>query len=333
MRINPAAENKGDRPFGAHMKQKLGFLFRVLATLALIGLVVRKLNWPSVAAILSRADWHILATASALTCIPVILLSVRWQLFIRQQGISASNKNVFFLTWAGQFFNTVLPGSTGGDFVKMFHLCQIAPDQKSGAIASVVVDRLAALAALLVLAAGSLFRQPIPRLPEGWQLPTWLISGAAVLALIILLFAFFLSRRMSAYARFSSFIEAMKVGVKPNIALAAGLALAFAIHLFSFFLFFLFSHALGFHITYSQTLVILPVLLALMLVPITVNGHGLREVVLIYYFQALDILPASGTLASAVEFVVSLSILLVANELLWSIPGGFFYMVRFRGIR
>jgi len=121
----------------------------------------------------------------------------------------------------------------------------------------------------------------------------------------------------------------MKTGVRPGATLAAGLALAFGIHLFSFFLFFLFSRALGFPITYADTLIILPVLLVLMMVPVTVNGHGLRELVLIYYFQALRILPATG----AAEFVVSLSILMVANELLWSLPGGIVYMARFRGIR
>ena len=333
MRVNPAVESNWGRPICARARKNLGFLFRVLASLVLLYLVVRKLNWPAVAAILGRANWHILSSASALTFILVILLSVRWQIFIRQQGISASNKNVFFLTWAGQFFNSVLPGSTGGDFVKMFHLCQIAPDQKSGAVASVVVDRLTALAALLVLAAGSLFRQPIPRLPEGWHFPTWLFAGAAALAMLVLLFAFFLSRRLPVLARLSGFFEAIRTGVTPNISLAAGLALAFAIHLFSFFLFFLFSRALGFPITYSQTLVILPVLLVLMLVPITVNGHGLREIVLIYYFQALDIIPTSGPPASTAEFVVSLSLLMVANELLWSLPGGIFYMLRLRGIR
>jgi len=70
-----------------------------------------------------------------------------------------------------------------------------------------------------------------------------------------------------------------------------------------------------------------------MMLPVTVNGHGLRELVLIYYFRALHIVPASGTGTGAAEAVVSLSILMVANELLWSLPGGIVYMARFRGIR
>ncbi len=82
-----------------------------------------------------------------------------------------------------------------------------------------------------------------------------------------------------------------------------------------------------------RVLAVASALMMLMMLPITVNGHGLRELVLIYYFQVLHILPASGGVDGAVEFVVSLSLLMVANELLWSLPGGIIYMARFRGIR
>lgn len=316
-------------PAGSRLRKKAGFVFRVLASALMIWLVFRRLDWATVGAILAHADRRLLAVASALTILPVFLLAARWYIFIRQQGISVSGRSVFFLTWAGQFFNTVLPGNTGGDFVKIFHLCRIAPDRKAGAVASVVIDRLAALAALLALAAGSLVRQPIPELPDGWRFPAWLPVAAAGITLIAVAAGMFLWNRLPVRARLGGFFAAMKLGARPGLPLAAGLALSFVIHLFSFFLFFLFSRALGFSITYADTLIFLPVLLVLMMLPITVNGHGLRELVLIYYFQALHVVSGSG----AAEVVVSLSLLMVANELLWSLPGGIVYMVRFRGIR
>ncbi len=323
------AGDPGDSGF-----KKYAFLIlRAAASLAMIWLVVRKLEWSSVGRILWQADWRLLAIASSLTILPVFLLSVRWQLFIRQQEISVSGKSVFFLTWAGQFFNTVLPGNTGGDFVKIYHLCRISPHRKAGAVASVVVDRLLALAALLVLASASLFRQPIPKLPEGWHLPDWLAAASVAFLVFLAVPGYLLRHRLPVRAQVFRFIEAMKTGVRPGGALAAGFALSFGIHLFSFFLFFLFSRSLGFSITYADTLIFLPVLMVLMMAPVTVNGHGLRELVLIYYFQVLNILPASDGAGGAAEFVVSLSLLMVANELLWSLPGGLIYLARFRGMR
>lgn len=314
-------------------KRSAFFLLRAVASLGMIWLVVRKLDWSSVGGILGHADWRLLAIASSLTIFPVVLLSVRWHLFIRQQGISVSGESVFFLTWAGQFFNTVLPGNTGGDFVKIFHLCRIAPRHKAGAVASVVVDRLVALAALLVLAGASLLRQPIPELPEGWHLPAWLPAASSVLLVLLSALGYFLRNRLPVRAQVFRFVEALKTGARPGGALASGLMLSLAINSISFFNFFLFARALGFSITYSDSLIILPVLMVLMMLPITVNGHGLREIVLIYYFHGLRILPASGGAGGAAEFVVSLSLLMVANELFWSLPGGLFYLARFRGIR
>ena len=320
-------------PAGFRFRKNAGFIFRVLASAFMIWLVFRRLDWSAVGAILGHADRRLLALASALTILPVFLLAARWHIFIRQQEISVSGTSVFFLTWAGQFFNTVLPGNTGGDFVKIFHLCRIAPDRKAGAVASVVIDRLTALAALLALAACSLVRQPIPKLPDGWRLPPWLPAAAVALLVLVAALGFFLRHRLPVRARFLRFFDAMKLGARPGLPLGAGFALSFVIHLFSFFLFFLFCRALGFSITYADTLVFLPVLMVLMMLPITVNGHGLRELVLIYYFHALHIVPASAPGIGMAEVVVSLSLLMVANELLCWLPGGIVYMARLRGIR
>lgn len=319
-------------PRGIPWKKRAGFIFRILISAVLVGLVVRRLDWSVVEAILRRADGRLLCLASGLTIVPVFLLSVRWYLFVRQQGIVVPGKNIFFLTWAGQFFNAVLPGSTGGDFVKIFQLCLIAPERKAGAVASVVADRLTALAALLLLAAMALLRQPMS-LAGVLQFPPWLAIVVAALVVAAIGAGAFVCSRQAARAYFAKFLSSMKLALRPEFPLFAGLFLSLAIHLFSFFLFFLFSRAMGFPITYWQTLIFLPVLLVAMLVPVTVNGHGLREVVLLYYFDAMSLFPASAPGSHGAEFVVSLSLVMVANELLWALPGGILYVLRFRGMR
>jgi len=317
-------------PRGIPWKKRAGFILRIVISAVLVGLVVRRLDWSVVEAILRRADGRLLCIASGLTIVPVFLLSVRWYLFVRQQGIVVSEKNIFFLTWAGQFFNAVLPGSTGGDFVKIFQLCLIAPDRKAGAVASVVADRLTALAALLLLAVVALVRQPMS-LAGGLHIPPWLATVVAALAVAgVGAGGLLWSRRPALFAKF---LSSMKLALRPGFPLFAGLFLSLAIHLFAFFLFFLFSRSMGFPISYGETLVFLPVLLVAMLVPVTVNGHGLRELVLIYYFHALGLFQASGSGSHAAEFVVSLSLVMVANELLWSLPGGILYVIRYRGMR
>ena len=70
-----------------------------------------------------------------------------------------------------------------------------------------------------------------------------------------------------------------------------------------------------------------PVVFLLLLLPVTVNGHGLREFLLIFYFMEFGIHLAGGSSAGVPEIVVSLTLICVANDLLWSLPGGLLCLV------
>ncbi|MDQ6623566.1 MAG: ATP-binding protein, partial [Verrucomicrobiota bacterium] len=83
-------------------------------------------------------------------------------------------------------------------------------------------------------------------------------------------------------------------------------------------------------ISYGQMVLMMPVVLFLMLIPITINGHGLRELLLISYFRYLGIVVSGSSDISVQDTAVALSLVAVANDLLWSLPGGLFYLIKFR---
>ena len=57
------------------------------------------------------------------------------------------------------------------------------------------------------------------------------------------------------------------------------------------------------------------------MLPITITGHGLRELLLIAYFTQIGI-TLGGFEGGVREIAVAFSLLLVANDLIWCIPGG-----------
>src|SRR3712207_9577460 len=69
------------------------------------------------------------------------LFRSRWEIFLQQQKLALPFGTTLALTWAGQFFNSCLPGSTGGDLVKIFQLCRFWPQRKAAAASTVVADR------------------------------------------------------------------------------------------------------------------------------------------------------------------------------------------------
>lgn len=83
--------------------------------------------------------------------IGISLAALRWWLLLRSANIEFSLAKCFRLTFIGQFFNTVVPGLTGGDLVKAFLVAR-STDRRAEAVVSVFVDRILGLFALSMLA-------------------------------------------------------------------------------------------------------------------------------------------------------------------------------------
>ena len=120
---------------------------------------------------------------------------------------------------------------------------------------------------------------------------------------------------------------ALRAGLRINAGTTMALSLAFLIHFLNFAIFYLFARALEISITYWQVLLIMPVVFLLLLLPVTVNGHGLREILLVFYFTEFGIHLGGGQAAGVPGIVVSLTLICVANDLLWSLPGGLLCLV------
>jgi uncharacterized protein (TIRG00374 family) len=271
----------------------------------------------------------------ALTFLLITSLAARWQIFLRAHAIRIPFSTIFLLTWAGQFFNSILPGSTGGDVVKIYQLCRLAPDQKAAAAATVFVDRLTAFCALLLLAGIALLIDPSPLkiLPiqsfPGRTTLLWIL-----LALILGMLGAILLLRMTRSTLWGGRLIRTLGAAKRNFSfdwkLLMAFTLALCMHLLYVVIAFLFAKALGASITFIHILTIMPVVALFVMLPLTINGHGLRELLLIGYFTQMRITLSGHPESGVREIAIGLSLLLVANDLLWSIPGGLWYLARFK---
>lgn len=306
------------------------FVFRMAASAILLLLLASKVHWTVLFAVWRHLDPLRLLGASLLTPTMIVILSLRWRIFLKQQSINLSAGTVLGLTWAGQFFNSVLPGSTGGDVVKIYQVCRIVPDKKAAAAASVIVNRFTALIALAVLAAISLaYGRALPDLsPKSLPGPGWVWLLAAVVIVVAVVICFVKVIGSPHWlVRIRQMTSALRTSFTLNRAFFIGLVTALVVHMTNVAVFFGIARSLHIPITYFQALSFFPIILFLLLIPVTVNGHGLREMLLLFYFTHLHIALQSIPGAGPMETVVSLSLLGVANDLLWTMPGGLWYLL------
>lgn len=79
-------------------------------------------------------------------------IALRWQRLLRAQKIELKYAQAFRLTLIGLFFSFALPGGVSGDVVKAYYIAQHKADRRMTAIASIGIDRLFGVVAMLGLA-------------------------------------------------------------------------------------------------------------------------------------------------------------------------------------
>ena len=96
-----------------------------------------------------RHPWFLL---SAIFVFPVVffIVSYRWKRLVEAMELALSFSTAFALTMVGAFYNTFLPGSTGGDLIKM-HYAGRKTGKRTRAWLSVIIDRVIGLLALVLL--------------------------------------------------------------------------------------------------------------------------------------------------------------------------------------
>jgi hypothetical protein len=85
----------------------------------------------------------------------VLITAIRWWLLLRLQAIRMSRWEAIRLTFLGQFFNAVVPGTVGGDLVKAYYASKHTR-RKAAAVVSIFVDRVIGMTELALLAGGML---------------------------------------------------------------------------------------------------------------------------------------------------------------------------------
>ena len=126
---------------------------KYLAAIILLGLVI-VLNWTGLKELkFSEMDFVNVALAAVLYVGIIVSQYVRWWMLVRAVDLPFRLRDAFRLGMVGTFYNTFLPGSIGGDFVKAYVIAKDSPQRKAAAVATVVADRMLGLFGLLLFGA------------------------------------------------------------------------------------------------------------------------------------------------------------------------------------
>jgi glycosyltransferase 2 family protein len=282
---------------------------------------------------IAGARFEFIAAAALLYAAGQALSAWRWQVLTRPLQLLVSYRQLLSFYFIGMFFNLFLPTIVGGDAVKAWLLAR-----ETGAVArstvSVFMERNLGLLALLTIAI----------VAAAWAPPVEVL-GVPILLLTLVLFAGFAAVNLvllnrGAYAladrliaatplarlrpRAASLYDAITpyAGAPREIAWAVVLSLAFQGIVIG--VVFLNARALHHDFPLSAVAVFVPLISLGGMLPVSVNGLGVREALYVLLF---------GRIGAAPELSIALALVYLAVTFAASLPGGILYALQDSRVR
>jgi uncharacterized membrane protein YbhN (UPF0104 family) len=304
-------------------------LLRLAGSVALLAFLAWRTDWRRMADAFAglRAGWWLLAVA--LYAVTQVVSSVRWRLLARPLGFRESPGRFVAYYYVGMFFNLVLPTSVGGDVVRAWYL-DGRSGRKMAAFLSVLADRASGLLVLIAIACVAAACSP-PDLPPRAR---WIVYGAgasAGLGLMALLgLARYSTRRSGCAGRLPPsgtagptaklFTAARDLHdallPRPRVLLITTLLSGF-VQAANVIVLWLVGRSLMLDVPASYYWVLVPVVTLLTLVPVSLNGMGVREWGTVLMLAPLGVGKESATALAFLWFLTFSAV---------SVAGGGFYL-------
>lgn len=314
-----------------NLSPKLQLSIRILVSVGLITYLVQMIDWKEALDIIKGGSFPYIAAAFITIQITVSSSVVKWYMLVHPSHNKTNKHDVSIhklgrLYYVGLFFNNFLPGSVGGDLVRVVRL-----GKKTGvsrATASVALERLTSGFALVVIVVISAFFIEDAR-PYLFSL--FLLTMLAVVAFLFFKYwvknhhenrkqtgklAALIHKGRTAVIQFSETLSNYRKEGWKWWVLIGLLSILFQVGMawINDLLFLSF----GIDISWLELLVIITLISVITMIPVSLNGLGVREVSYVYFFQKLGV-PDEISLSVSLLFFFLVSISSLIGGVFWLI--------------
>jgi uncharacterized protein (TIRG00374 family) len=291
-----------------------------------IAYVLDKLSWRDIVAMVQQANPVYLALSVLIFPITFLITGIRWHWLMQMLGIRISLARTFVLSMVGAFYNTFMPGSTGGDVLKAYYASKFTT-MRMHAVMSVIVDRLIGVVALILI--GGVMAAWQYQIRECREVA--MICGLIVLGTIVGLIIFcnatlrrisgldFIINRLPMQRQVQTALAAIELYRQRPWLVLGTVVMTFPVHMTVIVSAMFIGTAFHLPLPLMYYWAAVPVIVLVGSIPISPQGAGVME------FLALQLTRVYGTSAGQ-AFAWTMCIRLI--QVLWNLTGGLFV---FRG--
>jgi glycosyltransferase 2 family protein len=293
-------------------------IVKLLITIALFAYISTKVDFVSVSKHIERADVPLLLMALILATLSTVLAAYRWRLIMDKLGFAEPARYYFAQYFKGSFFNQALPGSIGGDAVRIMNL-------RSGGyplalcVHGVFIDRIVGLVGLLAINLVSILFLP-QLLPIGVTNSLELVSLVGLGGFLALIFLHRLPfiQNLKLLSVFVELSKSFYIVYRTAKAAWTQISLSVLVHLFSVLCVFALARAVRLEIDIWTYCMLMPPVFLLMIAPISLAGWGVREGAMVALF---------GFIGAPKEAILAVSVLYGMTVVVSSLPGAVVWLL------
>jgi hypothetical protein len=303
------------------------FLAKLAVSLALLSYLAWMVDWSKVARVLADADLSVAMFAPLALVLGLFAAAWRWTKALASFGIRLSFSMALRAYWLGIYYAAFLPGVLGGDAIRVAICVRNAACPLAVATATVVLERIMGVLALIALAASvylsfrSYFSHFLSPSEVGLiRMGAALLAAVAVGSWLAYKYSLSLATRTTESPGWAVLRRALDWIGRMDVALLSKLfVLSIVFQVADIAAAFVLARSIGIELPLIAFLVVFPIVFIATVLPISLGGLGVREGALVYLLGKLHV-----PLADA----LSLSLLIYFNRLLVGGTAGLWEMVQ-----
>jgi len=310
-------------------KKVMGLVFKICFSVALLFVLFKQIDAKSVLSIIKHTNKPLLLLAFVLSSSVYILCFFRWKMLLAVSGIKPAISRLISPFAGGVFFNLFLPTTIGGDLVRSADLA-IHTKKANEVVATVILDRLSGyigmvfVALIALLFGGKLIEDRI----------VFVSIAGLTLFLILIMMVFFNKAVYSVFRKLFYSPDAGKIraaiedihqeiyNLRDHKKTALkNLALSVLVQAIAPVTSYIIALSLGIDLNIAYFFIILPIISAISMLPVSLGGLGIRDAATIFFFAKVGV---GKDLAFAMSLIGFLFIVIYAGI------GGFIYVFTLR---
>ena len=306
---------------------------KIAVSVVLLALLFSRIDVGHLWQIARRASVWWLSVAMVIFFVNVLASTWRWRILLKAQHVDVPARRLFESFLVAQFLNNFLPSNVGGDVIRIADTAKPA-GSKTLATTIVLVDRglgllgLVLVAAVGATAAGTVHPAALPIWPM-WLWAGFLIAAAASAPAVLAPNGF--GRLLQPLTVFHPEWVGERINTitavlarfreQPHV-LAECFGGAVFVQATIVVFYFTVAYALHLNVSMLDLAVVVPMSAVVQLLPVSVNGFGVREATFTFYFARIG---------QPIESALLVSLVAQALVMLFSLLGAAVYVSRKSG--